>query len=117
MTLHQFMEQLLAWERRVVQHEGSTGAPMPDSYKCAVVMKKAPRDIRNFLRGHAEDLTQSFDKLKRALHVYRVRGQTYDAIGRVIPEDGERWETNPSPCLWRLMPWAGEPKARARARR
>eukprot|EP00972_Heterocapsa_arctica_P008952 1314428-Heterocapsa_arctica.AAC.1 len=60
LTLHQFMEQLLSWERRVVQYEAATGAPMPDSYKCAVVMKKAPKDIRAFLRGHADDLTQDF---------------------------------------------------------
>eukprot|EP00972_Heterocapsa_arctica_P037102 5461763-Heterocapsa_arctica.AAC.1 len=58
LTLHQFMEQLLAWERRVVAYEGSTGAPMSDSYKCAVVMKTAPKDVRNILRGHPDDLTQ-----------------------------------------------------------
>eukprot|EP00972_Heterocapsa_arctica_P003448 514067-Heterocapsa_arctica.AAC.1 len=73
------MEQLMAWERRVIAYEASTGAPMPDSYKCAVVMKKAPKDVRNFLRGHPEDLTQDFGCLKRALHTYRVRGQTYDS--------------------------------------
>eukprot|EP00972_Heterocapsa_arctica_P035714 5253489-Heterocapsa_arctica.AAC.1 len=83
LTLHQFMEQLLSWERRVVQYEAATGAPMPDSYKCAVVMKTAPKDIRAFLRGHADDLTQDFGKLKRALHTLRIRGQTYDAVGRV----------------------------------
>eukprot|EP00972_Heterocapsa_arctica_P008560 1248816-Heterocapsa_arctica.AAC.1 len=87
------MEQLLAWERRVIQYEGSTGAPMPDSYKCAVVMNKAPKDIRTFLRGHPEDFAQDFGKLKRALHTFCIRGQTYDAVGRVVPEDGERWET------------------------
>eukprot|EP00972_Heterocapsa_arctica_P032636 4806774-Heterocapsa_arctica.AAC.1 len=62
------MEQLLSWERRVVQYEAATGAPMPDSYNCAVVMKEAPKDIRMFLRGHADELTQDFGKLKRALH-------------------------------------------------
>eukprot|EP00972_Heterocapsa_arctica_P062879 9275415-Heterocapsa_arctica.AAC.1 len=60
-------------------------------------MKKAPKDIRMFLRGHAEDLSQDFGKLKRALHTYRICGQTYDAVGRVVPEDGERWETSPAP--------------------
>eukprot|EP00972_Heterocapsa_arctica_P001649 236521-Heterocapsa_arctica.AAC.1 len=66
---------------------------MPGSYKSAVVMKKAPKDIRTFSREHPEDLTQDFGKLKRALHTFRIRGQTYDAVGRVVPEDGERWET------------------------
>eukprot|EP00972_Heterocapsa_arctica_P055916 8247818-Heterocapsa_arctica.AAC.1 len=91
------MEQLLAWECRVISYEGSTGAPMPDSYKCAVVMKKAPKDIRAFLRGHAEDLKQDFGRLKRALRTHRIRGQTYDSVGRVVSEDGERWETSPAP--------------------
>eukprot|EP00972_Heterocapsa_arctica_P072987 10778556-Heterocapsa_arctica.AAC.1 len=33
LTLHQFMEQLLSWEPRVVQYEAATGAPMPDNYR------------------------------------------------------------------------------------
>eukprot|EP00972_Heterocapsa_arctica_P078720 11608246-Heterocapsa_arctica.AAC.1 len=70
---------------------------MPDSYKCAVVMKKAPKDVSTFLRGHTDDLTQDCVRLKGALHTFRLRGQTYDAIGRVVPKDGERWETQQAP--------------------
>eukprot|EP00972_Heterocapsa_arctica_P030656 4511746-Heterocapsa_arctica.AAC.1 len=59
-------------------------------------MKKAPKDIRVFLRGHADDLTQDFGKLMRALHTFRIRGQTEDSVGRVVPEDGEGWGTSPA---------------------
>eukprot|EP00972_Heterocapsa_arctica_P039719 5853437-Heterocapsa_arctica.AAC.1 len=69
LTLHQFMEPLLVCERRVISYEASVGALMPDSYNCAVVMKKGPKDIRAFLRGHAEDFTQD-TRLKHALHTY-----------------------------------------------
>ena len=66
LPLQQFMEQLLAWERRVIEYEAAIGAPMPDTYKCAVVMRRALRMVRGFLRGYAEDLTGDFQKLKRA---------------------------------------------------
>eukprot|EP00972_Heterocapsa_arctica_P014671 2161174-Heterocapsa_arctica.AAC.1 len=73
-------------------------------------MKKAPKDVRNFLRGHPDDLTQDFGRLKRALHTYRVRGQTYDSTGRVVSEDGERWETQPTslPMEVDALAWKGK---------
>eukprot|EP00972_Heterocapsa_arctica_P018764 2774425-Heterocapsa_arctica.AAC.1 len=75
-------------------------------------MKKAPKDVRNFLRGHPDDLTEDFGRLKRALHTYRVRGQTYDSVGRVVSEDGERWETQRAPLPMEVdaLAWKGKGK-------
>ena len=70
---------------------------MPDTYKCAVVMRRAPRIVRGFLRGFAEDSAGDFQKLKRALHPYKVRDQAYDLGGRVIPEGAAGGHHGPTP--------------------
>ena len=54
--------------------------------------------------------------MKRALHAYRIRGQTYDAVGRVVPEDGERWETSPTPLPMEVdaLAWKGKGKGKGK---
>ena len=42
----------MTWERQVSGNEVATGLPMPDPYKCAVILRHAPEGLRNFLRAH-----------------------------------------------------------------
>ena len=76
-----FMEQLLVWERQVLAYEVLTMAPLGSATMCAVVLRRAPPAIREFLRTASQDLLGSYDQLKQAISTYLSRGRVFDATG------------------------------------
>ena len=80
-----FAEQLIEWERNISQYEMSTGYPMPDPFKCAVVTRWAPKAVREFLRVCPVDLASSWKSMKEALVTYQMRGRVYTGNGLSDP--------------------------------
>ena len=52
-----FADLLLAWEKRLTEYEVAAVATVPDTFKCAIVMKYAPKSVKEFLR-----ITQDFTR-------------------------------------------------------
>ena len=80
-----FVDQLLDWEFKISEYELATHVPVPDAFKCAVVLRWGPVKVREFLRLSPVDLTSSYALLKSALQGYVQRGREYDVSG--LPHD------------------------------
>eukprot|EP00972_Heterocapsa_arctica_P084847 12498487-Heterocapsa_arctica.AAC.1 len=69
-----FIDQLLDWEFKIAEYELATHVPVPDAFKCAVVLCWAPLKVREFLRLSPVDLTSSCALLKSATQSFLQRG-------------------------------------------
>ena len=83
-----FVDQLLAWEKRLTEYEVAAVATAPDTFKCAIVMKYAPKSVKEFLRITPEDLTRDYGRLRHALQTYQTRGRAYDGTGCLVGPEG-----------------------------
>ena len=73
-----FLDQLLVWEKKVSDYEATTEALIPDRFKCAIVMRWAPKAVKDMLRLMREDRAQNYGRLRAALQTFQARGRPYD---------------------------------------
>ena len=74
-TMQQFWEQILGWERQIQEFENVQGCVFPGEFKCAVISRWAPTEIREYLRLTSADTLADFNQLKASLqsHYHRTR--------------------------------------------
>ena len=72
-----FLDKLKQWEKDWADYELATGETIPESLRCAVVLKHAPLEIRDVLRRSTMDVMASYATLKDVLEAYRIRSLAF----------------------------------------
>ena len=72
-----FLDKLKQWEKDWADYELATGESIPESLRCAVVLKHAPMEIRDVLRRSTMDEMTSYATLKDVLETYRIRSLAF----------------------------------------
>lgn len=111
----QYLPQLLAWEKSLLQYEADSHSVVPSEVRCAVIAKHAPFAVRQFLRLHPEDLARGYALLKHALMDYHQRGQVYrlpelSGASEAVPMDISAmipFKGNKSKGQYRIFPSKG----------
>ena len=77
-----FSSQWLQWEQEMDMYEQACVGKVPDAVKCAVILRWAPKPIREYLRSCPIDATTNYPMMKHQLETYFLRNRTYDDLGQ-----------------------------------
>ncbi len=66
-TQELFLQQSQAWENQISEYELSSGMPVPEPMRCAILSGSAPANVKTFLKFSTGDLTTSCLGLRSAI--------------------------------------------------
>ena len=99
-----FEVQLLEWEHKVDKYTNVTQVQVPDSIKCATVMRWAPTSVRDYLHRSPIDVMTNYGVLRSQLVLYFTKARTYDNLGNITNEDESKAVAKtPTPVLSTLQ--------------
>ena len=85
-----FIIVLNEWETRIHEYTAQAGEPVSDTVNISVVLRWAPREVKDLPRGQMANIGNDFSKLKHILLAYNSSGHEWDAAGsrRDAPDTG-----------------------------
>ena len=99
-----FEVQLLEWEHKVDKYTNVTQVQVPDSIKCATVMRWAPTSVRDYLHRSPIDVMTNYGVLRSQLVLYFTKARTYDNLGNITNEgESKAVAKTPTPVLSTLQ--------------
>ena len=78
-----FWDQLMEWETQVRRYEVAARAQLPPGVKVAVILRHAPRWVKDLVKTSSVDLMTSYVELKAAIHAYYLRGRVFTGMGQL----------------------------------
>ena len=79
--------QFLDWERQIDEYTELGNAIIPDEVTCAIVLRWAPKEVKEFLRNTCSiDCSKDFKTLRQQLWLFFTRHRVFDEPGQVKDE-------------------------------
>ena len=86
----QFIEKLNAWETSIYEYVNQSGEVVSDSVKISIILRWAPKEIKDLVRGQMANIGSDFSRLRHILMAFNASGHEWDAQGnrQNLPDSG-----------------------------